>query len=224
LIITNLREANDSRAGIWAGFLAFKVQLLPVWLVWFVIRRRWKAFGYALAVAGAIAAVSVLLVGVGGSMSYLNLSREIMAGRFYSALPNDMPNLRGLTYFFGLGDAVWFAATAGVLLSLYRIPKSSNWEYCTIVIAAILAAPYIQMSESVLLLIVVALILAQQGEQISVWMRWCLFALMLWQSVARWLFAGPGGNHWPVMPLTFIGLFFYVAYRACRRDEPAAAH
>jgi hypothetical protein len=225
LIIINLREGNHDRAGMWAGFLAFKVQLLPVWLVWFAIRRRWNALGYALAVAGTIAAVSVLLVGVGGSLSYLNLSRQIMAGKFYSALPNDMPNLRGLTYFFGLGDAVWLAAFAGVLLALYKIPRSSDWEYCAIVIAAILTAPYIQMSESVLLLIVVALILAQQREQISVWMRWCLFGLMLWQSVARWLFAGPNGNHWPAMPVTFIGLFFYVAYRSCRRDEsPVAAH
>ncbi len=85
-----------------------------------------------------------------------------------------------------------------------------------IVIAALLAAPYIQISECVVLLIVVGLVLSQQAEKVSVAARWSLFALMLWQSVERWLFGGPGGSHWPGVPLTLAGSFIYVTYRAWR--------
>jgi len=224
LMIVNLRNGNPDRAGIWAGLLAFKFQLLPVWLFWFAVRRHWRALGYALGIAGVIAGVSMLLVGVDGSSGYFRLSRQVMAGNFFAALPQDTPNLRALTYFFNLGDTVWIAAVALVLLALYKRPPSRDWEYCMIVIAALLAAPYIQISECVVLLIVVGLVLSQQAEKVSVAARWSLFALMLWQSVERWLFGGPGGSHWPGVPLTLAGSFIYVTYRAWRVSpaHPAA--
>ena len=38
----NARLEKD-RAGIWVGLLAFKPTVLPIWLFWFAIRRRWRA-------------------------------------------------------------------------------------------------------------------------------------------------------------------------------------
>src|SRR5438046_3996771 len=55
LAVTNLRAGSDARAGIWAGFLAFKPTLLPIWLYWFAIRRRWGAFFCAAGVSAAMA-------------------------------------------------------------------------------------------------------------------------------------------------------------------------
>ena len=209
LVITNLRMGRDRAGGLWAGLLAFKPTCLPVWLFWFAIRRRWRALGYALAVNGAIGIASILLVGVDGLMGYLHMSEKMIRGEFHTVLPTDMPTLKAVTYYFGLGNFVWLGACAAVLVALARAAPPTDWEYCAVIIAAILVAPHMHPQELVLLLIIVAIVLAERRVGVPVWTRWSLFAFMLAQSAARVLLSGPRGTHWPVIPLGLLVIFAY---------------
>ena len=207
LAVANLRKENDRRAGIWVGLLAFKPTLLPLWIFWFAVRQRWRALTYTAGVSGAIALVSVLLVGIRGTVDYWRLSQQVMRGAFYTMLPINMPTLRAVTYFFHLGDLAWLILLGAVLLVLWKFTGSSDWGCCAMIAALTLVAPHMHPQDLVLLLIVVGLILVQSPAPPSVFVRWSLFAFMLSQSAARVLFAGVRGNHWPVIPLILVGLF-----------------
>ena len=143
LVLTNLRTGHDTRAGAWAGCLAFKPTLLPIWLFWFAMRRRWSALAGAVAVAGAMALISIFVVGLDGTLAYSNLSRRLIRGDFHTVLPSDMPTLRALTYFFGLSDSVWLAAVAVLLVAMSRMKASKDWEYGTVTVASILCAAHV---------------------------------------------------------------------------------
>jgi glycosyl transferase family 87 len=213
LVVTNLRAGNDARAGTWAGFLVFKPTLLPVWLYWFAIRQRWRAFGCAVAVSAAMLLASTLAVGRDGILGYLKLSHQMMAD-IPGAHPDDMPILRAVTYFFGLSDSVWLVTAAILLLVLWKAKLPKDWEYCIVIMASILAAPYVQPQDTAVLLIVLALILLHTTPS---WVTtWGLMAFTLWHAIARLVFAGNSGNHWPVMPPTFIFLAAYLWYRGSR--------
>jgi hypothetical protein len=218
VVLANLRTGNDARAGAWAGCLAFKPTLLPIWLFWFVIRRRWSALAGALAVAGAMALISMVAVGFDGTLAYSNLSRRLIRGDFHTVLPTDMPTLRALTYFFGLSDALWLVAVAALLVVLSRMKESSDWEYGAVIVASILGAAHVHPQDLVVLLAAVGLLLVNI-QDISRSTTWFFVGIILWQAVVRQLFAGPEGNHWPVLPITLIAVFTYLFYRG-RSDEP----
>ncbi len=211
LVVTNLRAGNDARAGTWAGFLAFKPTLLPIWLYWFAIRRQWRALAYAIGVGVAMLAASILLVGVDGILRYIDLSRRMMSD-VPTARPDDMPTVRALTYFFGVSDSWWLVTVGILLLVLWKTKLPNDWEYCLVIMVSILTAPYMQPQETVVLLIVFAIILLH--TKMSWTTTWALVAFTLWHAVARKLFGGTGGNHWPVMPITFILLTAYLFHRA----------
>ena len=213
LVVTNLRDGNNARAGIWAGFLAFKPTLLPVWLFWFTIRRRWAALKCAAAVSGAIALMSILIVGVDGTRAYASLSQGMMRGDFRTVLPNDMPTLRAVTYFLGFPDSVWIVAVAILLFVISKTMPSQDCEYCAVIVASILGAPHMHPQDLVLLLVVVAMLLVNI-EVISRRTTWVFVGIILSQAVARGLFAGENGNHWPVLPISLIGVLAYLLHRA----------
>jgi Glycosyltransferase family 87 len=213
LVVTNLKAGRDARAGTWAGFLAFKPTLLPVWLFWFTIRRRWAALRSAVAVCGAMALISILVVGLDGTRAYASLSRGMMRGDFHTVLPNDMPTLRAVTYFLGFPDSVWLGTVAVLLFVISKTMTSADWEYCVVIVASILGAPHLHPQDLVLLLAVVAL-LAANLEVISRRTTWAFVGIILWQAVARGLFAGENGNHWPVLPISLVAVLAYLLYRA----------
>jgi len=197
----NLRKGNESAAGLWSGLLALKPTCLPVWLFWFVIRRRWKALYYSLLMSAAIISLSFLLVGVEGVSGYIAMTEKMTRGAFFTVLPTDMPTLRALTYYFGLGTVVWVAGCLAVLAVLTLCGSGSDWEYCAVVIATILTAPHMHPQELVLLLIIVAVTLSQARGKVSLPLRWVLFSSMLVLTAVRALFGGIHGSHLPVVPV-----------------------
>lgn len=223
LAITNARLEKD-RAGIWVGLLAFKPTVLPIWLFWFAIRRRWRALAYAVAVSGTIALVSFLITGFDGTAGFLRMSQRMAAGNFLTAVRTDMPTLRALVDFLGLGTAVWLGGLAAIIFTVWWTQSATVWGYCNLIIATILVAPHIQPQELVLVLIIVALLLAEPGISVSRSRVWLIFGFILWQSLARAVFAGAQGNHWPVMPLTFLGVFAHFAYKSTKASRTEWRH
>jgi hypothetical protein len=89
---------------------------------------------------------------------------------------------------------------------------SKDWEYGTVTVASILCAAHVHPQDLVLLLAVVALLLVHI-RVISRRITWLFLGIILWQAVVRQLFAGPEGNHWPVLPITLVAAFTYLFYR-----------
>jgi hypothetical protein len=220
-VVTNLRTGNEGRAGLWAGFLAFKPTLIPFWLFWFAVRRRWRALAGAIASSSMLAAVSVLVSGIDGTRGYLRISQGMARGDWILVLPNDMPTLKAFLHFFGLPDAVWVVSVAILLLIVWRSRPSQDREYCVVIIGTILGTPHMHPQELVLLLIVVALMLAEK-EKISSRVTWAFVAFILWQAIVRFLFGGSTGNHWPVMPITLVVLLAYLVRRPSREEHASA--
>jgi alpha-1,2-mannosyltransferase len=221
LVITNLRAGQEVRAGLWAGCLAFKPTLLPIWLFWFAIRGRWRAFGCACAIGATMATVSILTVGIEGVYGYLSLSRQMLNDSFPTARPHDMAVLRAVTYFFALPDSVWLVMVGCLLLVLWRAKLPGDWEYCMVVVVSMLTAPYLQLHETVLLLVVVALFLLHTGTSRTAALG--LIGFSLWQAIARFAFAGTFGSHLPVMPMTLIIVLGYIVYRARSAEHMVSA-
>lgn len=219
LLVTDLRDGRE-RAGIWAGLLAFKPIVIPVWLFWLAVRKRWRALAYAISIVVAIALISFLLVGLEGTLGYIQLLRRLLRGDFLAAHPTKMATLKGLTSFFKLHDFVWIGAVAAVLTGVWKIRASNDWQYCAVIVASILIAPYMHLQELVLLLIPVALILGRSGKNPSAGLRWSLFGLMLWQSLIQFKIGSLDGNSWPMMSLTMGCLFIFFLYLGARTGQP----
>ena len=215
LAVSDLRQKRD-RAGLWVGLLAFKPTVIPVWLFWLVVRRRWRALLYALTVSGGMAILSVLLAGIEGTVGYIRLLQRMLQGNFLVALPQDMPTLRSLTHYFGLPFFVWAIAVSSVLLALWMTRSSTDWEYCSVVFGCFLIAPHLQLQEMVLLLIPITIALSIFRDNYSAFFRWSLLGVVLWVCLVRGLTGGTNGNHWPLMPATTIVLFIWCLYMGNR--------
>jgi hypothetical protein len=148
----------------------------------------------------------------------------MIRGDFLTVLPNGMPTLKALTYFFELPSIVWLAAVGAVLTAVWKIQPRNDWEYSALVAASVLIAPHMHQHELVVLLIPAAIVLSEFRDNRSAVLRWFLFALMLWHSAVRALFDGGDGKYWPVMPLTIAAVFslcLYIGKRTEGTTSPA---
>ena len=181
LAITDLRKGHSRRAGIWAGLLAFKPTLVPALFFWFAVRRQWQALGWAVLVAGAMAMLSILLVGIDGSLGYIDISLKMAQEHYYTGRSSSMPNLRGIVGLWGGGMFAWSAAIGlvfGALAFFKHKGPQTEWDHCALVMATILAAPHLLIQELVLTLIVIALVLARLKGHVTAAWRWLLLLLM----------------------------------------------
>ena len=93
--LTNLERGSDVRAGAWlAGGLIRPHMIVP--LVLMLALRRWRVLIGFVAVALALGGITVLIMGWGGPLAYVNFVlhvEKIGAGGFG---PQAVPNLRGL--------------------------------------------------------------------------------------------------------------------------------
>ncbi len=62
---------DDRRGGLGSTLLLIKPQLLPVWIVTLLWYRRWRSVGYFVAAAAGLYMISLLLVGTGGMVGYV---------------------------------------------------------------------------------------------------------------------------------------------------------
>jgi len=223
LTITNLRAGRMVRAGIWCGLTAVKPTFLPIFLLWLAARRYWKTFACASVVAGTMALFSIVLVGFHGSADYITLTTRLAQGYIYTAPLSWMYNLNALVHFLNAGRLAWLATTATVLASLLlrkRRDASGDWDYCALITASVLAAPYLLIQELDVMLIVLALVLAQFREPISLASQWTLFGIMTAPTI---LYAAKekGGHDWPIVPITLLITFVIFTFLSFRKTNNA---
>jgi hypothetical protein len=91
---------RDFTAGLWIGLLCLKPQYALFLALVLALKRRWLAVAGVLAVAGAIAALSLVAIGWDGIQQYRAMLVEATAFRPGAAAhaPGDMVSWRGLLY------------------------------------------------------------------------------------------------------------------------------
>ena len=98
LTLTYVAQArkHEALSGVALAFGLVKPQLLILFVLWLLVRRRWRALLAFGATAIALLLVSWAITGTDGLMAYLPLTRQMLAwdGR-YGITPAMMPNLRG---------------------------------------------------------------------------------------------------------------------------------
>ena len=98
LTLTYVAQAkkHEALSGLALAFGLIKPQLVVLFVLWLLVRRRWRALLAFGAAAIALLFVSCGITGSDGLMAYLPLTRQMLAwdGR-YGIYPAVMPNLRG---------------------------------------------------------------------------------------------------------------------------------
>jgi hypothetical protein len=222
MVITDLREGRTDRAGWLCGLTAFKPTLLPVFLLWFAVRRCWRALCWAVAVAGVLALISILLVGVNGSAAYVAQASKLAEGQVRTAPLSAMYNLNAITHFLSAGRVALIAGTVAVL-ALVVLRKRSNptndWDYCALICGSMLVAPYLLINELNTLLIVVAVVLARcRGSLGGVW-RWLILLSMLLPTACFAFFGNAGSAIVAFVLLALFCIFTVLSFRDSRQGS-----
>jgi hypothetical protein len=210
LVVADIRKGNP-RAGIWAGFLAFKPTLAPVLAIWFLARKNWRALGYAAAAGIAVLVVSLVLVGNRAIPDLWNMSSRIATEQYASANVFRMPNIRALVAFLGYGYVATALVSLLVLIVLLAQSRETSDASCAaLILATILLASHIHFQDLTLLWIIVAMILSD-GRKITAAWRWGLFSGSLVSTAA--VFRLTAATPVPVLSLTLLLLFLWFTLR-----------
>ncbi|MGH9530893.1 MAG: glycosyltransferase family 87 protein, partial [Terriglobales bacterium] len=194
-----LRRGMDFEAGCFLALGLFKFQFVVPFLVVMALRKKWRALAGVVAVAAALAMISVLMVGWSGVVEYfdfvLQTDRVQAHGTIQAA---GMANLRGLVT-SALGDSLSRNVSVGViailsfllLIAVARLwPKSAaenreqfDLSFAATVTAAVLASYHLNKHDATLLLLPIALVVRylKETKATVLWARrllwFALFAL-----------------------------------------------
>ncbi len=95
--VVGLRESRDFSAGVWLGLVSFKPQYLPLFIVFAVAARRWRAVAGAATAGLVLIASSVPFVGIEGWQGFFSTLRSFSVnGNRSNARSEMMWNVRGL--------------------------------------------------------------------------------------------------------------------------------
>src|SRR5262249_34853706 len=152
------------RAGIWTALLCFKPPLAIMPLVVLSVKRYWKALIAFTASLAGLLVMSLALVGWSGMTAWLGISKRIASGDGMDYARNHH-NLRAIIYFlFGspLRDFVWIGVTAllfAAIVAYARRADSDPRGWSIILIASLIAAPYLHFYELTLLILPAAFLI-----------------------------------------------------------------
>jgi hypothetical protein len=215
LFVIDLICQRDVRAGIWVGLLLFKPPMMLVPLLVLLWRRSWKAMAVACSVAGALAALSVELVGWRGIQAELALWRVLGAK---DALPPNlakMQNLRALAHVVGLGDAAWVVASCAVVAVLWLAHRRSAdpiWFLGAATIVPMLVLPHYHYYDLSLAIITLALIISRYKGKVGGTARRALTYAVFSPAVSL-AASRVTGKNFPIAILILLATFAYCARR-----------
>jgi hypothetical protein len=200
--------AGKASAGVWAGLLAIKPTSLPLVGLWFLVKREWKALGYAVSIGGALVVVSFALIGFGSIGGFLEMSSKMASGEYLTVHTLHMTNLRALSLFLGLGDGLWaFVSAIVVLLLCWKSQKTDETSCAALLLAVVLVTPHIHVQDLNLLWIVVALVARRRALVTATFRRVLLGATLLTTAV---LYAAMTNNFYP--PIVLLGVVFFFIF------------
>ena len=224
------RRDRHLLSGVALGLVvAIKPSLAPI-LLWPLVRRRWEAFGAAMA-AGAVATlVGLLVAGIGATRTYLGVLEEASASAYWdnASLPaaaarlfTENPYAQNLAT---LPGAVYVAYAIGigvVLLTAVRIREGPEVGLWALVAASLVASPIAWHNYLVLLAPGILLLLARGRAPAAV-------LLLALQSIpAQWILLwNTDGTVTATLALTlylFILLAHWLAFLAAAAEAPVEA-
>jgi hypothetical protein len=220
------REGRLGAAGIAVGLMLYKPQFGVVFLVLLIVRRQWKSVASASVVAGAMWAVSAVLIGadwVNGWWSqaaeFARLNADVNAPNVVS-LPGALGHVLGTA-----GDVVgWLGAAVlvgGLVALWWRVPGADPRAiYAFTAAVAVLALPQPLFYEAGLVVFLGALVVGRHarsglvlaGTGAAVWIQpisgslgslpltLVVAAFTIWAGSLLWLeFKHAGGEHAPAI-------------------------
>jgi hypothetical protein len=220
LFVRSVKQGNPSAAGLWNGALFFKPQLLPVPFLVLAARRAWRGLALGLVLVGALAGLSVFLVGWDGINEYIRLAQRFGATETdLGTNPRDMHNLRALVY-YTLPSAMvmpsWIAVTvlvvAGVLLLNAQVRDDEHRtaaQWAGNLLAIVLLSPHLHAHDLALLIPAAAFVLKLYDDFIPLGVSSSLMALSLF-PLLPWVLGSPLP---PLLPAIFVVAFFWCVWR-----------
>jgi hypothetical protein len=232
LYVLDLQERRGVRAGVWAGLLLFKPQLLPLPLVILAWRRCWRGLLTLLVVLASLVLVSLALVGVEGLQQHVLLVRQMASAEGTLGIhPGAMHNLRALARFSlpRPWDSVgwWGSSALLALITLWvhrpsvRDGQGSAWRWSATIVLLLLLTPHLNTHDLALLLLPCALVLSTYNGPIPIPMVAAWVGLSLLPLLTSALPAITR-VYWPVMPVALMAAFLFCLWQDwgnCRQSE-----
>jgi hypothetical protein len=150
LCIVSLSEGRDFKAGIWAGLLLLRFQLvLPLVAVW-LLHKRWRSLAGMMIPAVAYIAISFRMLGWTGILDYIRMLSTINHHITTDSSAWQMPTLRA---FFStvlpadLATVATITAVSGLLLWIIRRWRDMDLKqgFAALLIATVITAGYAQV-------------------------------------------------------------------------------
>jgi hypothetical protein len=202
------------RSGAALGLSALKPTLAPLWAIWLLADRHWRAIGTALAVVAALAILSLVVVGPAAVADYPAHLLGVAATDAVGVHVSEMVNWRGAAERLGTGAWLTWVGTAltvAVVAAIWTRRPSRALAAAAAFLATPLVIPHANQHEAILAAIGVLLLLVAAWRHpnrrrlvgaavlthAALWAgpslggeasAWLLFALILgWLLVAAWL-------------------------------------
>jgi hypothetical protein len=185
LCYVSLREAREFKAGIWAGLLLFRFQLvLPLLIVW-LVRKRWRSLAGMVLPAVGYLAVSFAMLGWTGIINYIRMLSMINKRMVTDSSAWQMPTLRA---FFStvlspsLATVATIICTSGLLILIIMRWRSipAEQSFAALLIAAVISAGYAHVYDlsavSLALLLCPGAAASRFGIAVAIYM-WCAFLI-----------------------------------------------
>lgn len=129
-----LERGEDFTAGLWLGLAVFKYHLMvPLFLI-LALWKGWRLVAGFAAMAAAVAALSIAIVGWRGGLEYPAYAWRVVSGPMFGGIPyRQLPNVAGLVVGWPFTEEVgWpvqmvvIAATLALLIVVVRVPGATN--------------------------------------------------------------------------------------------------
>ena len=202
LTFVHLERRQDYRAGVFLGLGLFKFPVvIPFALICF-LRSKWKMMmGFATA-AVLLTALSLLVVGPVGAISYVRMLAAATArsgAPAYTTLPWDMPSLTGflMTFLVSRISPRSIEATAAILGGILLLATARVWRrhdkladgdssglmFAAALTLSLVTAPYLNLHDLSLMLLAVFLVLGSSqwasGSRWTVVLKTCIWILYI---------------------------------------------
>jgi hypothetical protein len=164
VLTVNGSTERHYRAGIWTALLCFKPPLAIMPLVVLSVKRFWKALIAFTASLAGLLVISLALVGWSGMAAWLGISKRISSGDGMDYAQNHH-NLRAIIYFVAgpvVREFIWIGVTAllyAVIIGYAKRPNSDPKAWAVVLVAALIASPYLHFYELTLLILPTAFLL-----------------------------------------------------------------
>jgi hypothetical protein len=211
LLVGDIQESRQ-RAGVWAGLLAIKPTMMPVFLFWFLIRRQRKELAFSTLIGAVVLVTSLLVVGPGALSDFEHVAMKMAGDQYATANATLMPNIVGLTHFFGYGPLVSIVLAVPALALLFTLRRAPPAAACgLLILAAVLLASHIHAQDLNCLWIVGATFMKE--PEVSRFFQWGAISGSLLTTLLVFDLASRHSNV-PFLSILVLLLFLAAALRS----------